>query len=211
MAIAFALGAAGLATADNSVSSAFQTARGSVGKEAQDKVVSVYGLGSPSEIHTWYIIFYDPSVTSHGRVVVVKDGNVTKTHDATVGAAYSGRLAFDPSRITSEGPALAAAQHYAAKHAIAYDGVKALLKETSVNKPFRWRIQLTDAGTSKGYVYVNALNDTVAYYRAPATSGSGGDSVSQDAQDFGNGVQKTFLGIGGDLQQFFTGERTVDQ
>jgi hypothetical protein len=42
------------------------------------------------------------------------------------------------------------------------------------------------------------------------TSGSTGGLVG-DAKRFGNDVKRTFLGIGGDLQEFFTGERTVDQ
>ena len=211
MAFGLALSTASLAWADGSASSAFQTARGSVGDASRDKVVSLYGVGSPTDIHTWYVIFYDPTVASHGRAVIVKDGSVTKTYDAKGGVVYSGKLTFDPSRITSEQPALRAAQDYASKNRIAYDGVRVLLHETSVNKPFRWRIQLMDAGSSKGYVYINAVDDSVAYYHSPYRKSGGTDSVSEDAEGFGNDVQKTFLGIGGDLQQFFTGERTVDQ
>jgi len=42
-------------------------------------------------------------------------------------------------------------------------------------------------------------------------SSGGGDSVEASANAAGNDIKNTFLGIGGDLQQFFTGERTVDQ
>jgi hypothetical protein len=200
----------------SSVNQAFQVARTAVPPAVQNKVVSVYGLGSPSMIRKWYIIFYDPDVASHGRAVLVENGQITKTYAANGGAVYSSRLTFDPSRITGEEPALNAAQNYAARHNIAYDGVRALLKITSTTRPFRWRIELMDAGTSEGYVLVNAVDDTVAAYEpAPGTthpgSGNGTGSVSTDAQDFGNDVKNTFLGIGGDLQQFFTGERTVDR
>jgi hypothetical protein len=107
---------------------------------------------------------------------------------------------------------LIAAQNYAAKHVIAYDSVRVLLRQTSVNKPFRWRVELLDSGKSKGYVYVNALDDTVAYYAGPSSekrssSGSSDDSV----EGFANDVKNTFLGIGGDLEEFFTGQRTVDK
>jgi hypothetical protein len=197
------------------VQQAFATARGAVSPTLQTKVVSVYGLGTPQAIQKWYIIFYDPSVASHGRAVLVENGQITKNYEARGGTTYSSHLTFDPSRITSEQPALSAAQDYASRHNIAYNGVRALLKQISVSKPFRWRIELTDSGASRGYVMVNAVDDTVAAYIPPrsASGGSGGGtgSASQDAQDFGNDVQKTFLGIGGDLQQFFTGERTVDR
>ena len=88
----------------------------------------------------------------------------------------------------------------------------ALLKQTSANKPFRWRVELLNSGKSKGYVYVNALDDTVAYYAGPS-SGKSSSSGSSDnsAEGFAHDVKHTFLGIGGDLEEFFTGERTVDK
>ena len=85
---------------------------------------------------------------------------------------YDANLTFDPSRITSEGPALASAQGYAAKHNIAYDSVRALLKQKSANSPFRWRIELMSSGKSHGFAYVNALDDSVALF-APSDVGSG--------------------------------------
>src|SRR5208282_4453590 len=116
----------GMAWAQNSgtVNDAFQTARQAVKPEVQTKVVSLYGIGTPSAIAKWYIIFYDPTVASHGRAVLVENHQITKTYDANGGMTYSAALAFDPSRITSEGPALSAAQGYAAKHTIAYDSVR---------------------------------------------------------------------------------------
>jgi hypothetical protein len=217
-----ALGAAGLlsgaalAQDTSSVNQAFMLARTAVPPAVQTKVVSLYGVGSPAVIRKWYIIFYDPAIPSHGRAVQVEDGQIIKTYPANGGMTYSSRLTFNPSRITGEEPALNAAQNYAARHAIAYDGVRALLKMTSTSRPFRWRIELTDGGVSEGFVLVNAVDDTVAAYAPPARaqtpgSGNGTGSVSSDMQDFGNDVKNTFLGIGGDLQQFFTGERTVDR
>jgi len=200
------------AQSSGSVNQAFQTARTAIKPEIQTKVVSVYGIGTPTAIQKWYIIFYDPSVPSHGRAVLVENNQITKTYPANGGATYSSTLTFDPSRITSEGPALSAAQGYAAKHNIAYDSVTVLLKQTAVNKPFRWKVGLVEGGKKEGYVMVNAIDDTVADFVPPSASSSGKSSNSDSsAEGFGNDVKKTFLGIGGDLQQFFTGERTVDK
>jgi hypothetical protein len=207
----------------DSVNQAFQIARGAVSPEIQTKVVSIYGTGSPDAIQKWYIIFYDASVPSHGRAVLVVDNQIAKTYAANGGATYRADLTFDPSRLTSEGPALTAAQGYAARHDISYDSVRALLKQTSLDRPFRWRIELMNSGQSRGYVYVNALDSTVAAYARPeageqTTSTTStynntthGGNVEDDARGFGNDVKHTFLGIGGDLQEFFTGERTVDK
>jgi hypothetical protein len=216
-----ALGAAALfagaarAQDTSSVNQAFQVARKSVSPEMQTKVISVYGLGTPAAIDKWYVIFYDPTVPSHGHAVLIQNGQVVKSYEAQGGVTYRAKLTFDPSRITGEEPALNAAQNYAAKHHIAYTGVRALLKQTSLEKPLRWRIEMMNAGTSEGFVLVNASDDTFAAY-IPHTSGSSGTSSSDggvvgDAEHFGNQVKDTFLGVGGDLQQFFTGERTVDQ
>jgi hypothetical protein len=205
----------GAAWAQNSgtVNDAFQVARQAVKPDVQSKVVSVYGIGTPDSIQKWYIIFYDPTVSTHGRAVLVQNDQITKTYPANGGTTYSDALTFDPSRITSEGPALSAAQGYAVKHNLTYDTVHALLKETGKNKPFRWRVELLDSGRSRGYVYVNALDDSVSAYSSPTADKTGvsTDSATQTAAGFGNDVKHTFLGIGGDLEEFFTGERTVDK
>jgi hypothetical protein len=197
------------APSPGTVNDAFQVARDAVKPELQTKVVSVYGTGTASTIDKWYIIFYDPTVPSHGRAVLVEGQKISKTYPANGGVTYSKDLTFDPSRITSEGPALSAAQSYAAKHKITYDSVHALLKQTAVNKPFRWRVELMREGRSRGFVYVNALDDSVASYTSPSAAKK--PASSSDSGGFANDVKNTFLGIGGDLEEFFTGERTVDK
>ena len=126
---------------------------------------------------------------------------------------YSADLTFDPSRITSEGPALSAAQGYAAEapHRLR-DSVTALLKVTGTDKPFRWKVGLIDKHEVLGYVMVNAIDDTIADY-VPASSDKTAKSSDKfdSGTGFANDVKKTFLGIGGDLEEFFTGERTVDK
>jgi len=203
----------GAAWAQNSgnVNEAFQTAKQSVSPEIQTKVVSLYGIGTPEAIHKWYIIFYDPSVPSHGRAVLVENNQIVKTYPANGGTVYTANLTFDPSRVMSEGPALSAAQGYAAKHHLAYDSVNVLLKQTSVDKPFRWKVDLVQGGQKLGSVYVNALDDKVAYYEDSTGKADSGKSSHSGGKSFAHDVKKTFLGVGGDLEEFFTGERTVDR
>jgi hypothetical protein len=196
------------ATGSNTVGAAFEIARQAVKPQLQTQVVSVYGTGTAAAIAKWYIIFYDPAVASHGRAVLVEKGKISKLYVANGGVTYSKDLTFDPSRITSEAPALSAAQAYAAKHKITYDAVHALLKETGLNKPFRWRVEMLREGRSRGYVYINALDDTVASYQTPSQQKK---SSSSSSGGFGSEVKNTFLGIGGDLEEFFTGDRTVDK
>jgi hypothetical protein len=198
------------AQASGTVNDAFEVARTAVKPELQTKVVSVYGTGSASAVDKWYIIFYDPGVASHGRAVLVQDQKIVKTYPANGGVTYSKDLTFDPSRITSERPALSAAKSYATKHNITYDSIRALLKQTAADKPFRWRVELMRGARSRGFVYVNALDDSVASYTSPSAAKKR-TSDSSDDGDFGDEVKNTFLGIGADLEEFFTGERTVDK
>ena len=201
---------------DTSASDAVNIAANGVDPSIRDRVISVYGVGTPAAIQSWWVIFYDPSVASHGRAVKVENGKISRTFEANGGVVYDQALTFAPSQVGGVAPALAAAQNYAAGHALAYDHVRALLRVTSAGQALRWRVQLLDASASKGFVFVNVNDGAVTLYSPPSsvhthTSASTGGGVVGDAKQAADDVKNTFLGIGGDLQQFFTGERTVDQ
>lgn len=197
----------------SSANNAVAIAKDGVEPNLRGRIVSVYGVGSPAAIQTWWVIFYDPAVSSHGYAVKVANGQITRAYEARGGIVYEDTLTFAPSQVTGEGPALAAAQNYAMQHALAYDHVRALLRITTTNQAFRWRVQLLDGSVNKGFVFINASDGTFAMYAPPGSvpSGNGTGGVLGDAQRAANDVKDTFLGIGGDLQEFFTGERTVDQ
>jgi len=203
--------------AANSAAAAVNVAKDGVDEGLRNRLVSVYGVGTPTAIQTWWVIFYDPAVPSHGRAVKVENGQITRTYEAQGGVVYSDQLTFARAQMAGEGPALAAAQDYAAKHALAYDGIRALLRVTEHSQTLRWRVQLLDGQASKGFVFVNANDGSFAMYSPPGSepvtkSGTGtGGGLEGDARRTANDVKHTFLGIGGDLQEFFTGERTVDQ
>ena len=204
------VGAASTSTATQ----AFSVAKDSVDDSMRSHVVSIYGTGKPSGITTWYVIFYDPSTVSHGHAICVQNGQVTRSYEAKGGVVYSDSLTFKPSAITDEAPALAAAQDYAAQHAIAYDHVRTLLRLTTTNEGMRWRVQLMNGPKSKGFVFVNTTDGTFAMYAPPGSttgSASGTGGLVGDVKQGANDVKDTFLHIGGDLQEFFTGDRTVDQ
>jgi hypothetical protein len=214
LASALLIGPGALAdTQGMSAQKALDVAKDGVDPSLRSHIVSIYGTGSPAGIGTWWVIFYDPSVASHGRAVRVENGQIVRTYEAKGGVVYGDTLTFRPAQVSGAGKALAAAQDYAAQHSLAYDNVRALLRQSADGGPLRWRIQLLDAERSRGFVFVDAGSGTFAMYSPPAThhSSGSGDSVEASANAAGNDIKNTFLGIGGDLQQFFTGERTVDQ
>jgi hypothetical protein len=201
----------------NSATDAVRVASDGVDASLRGRLISVYGVGTPSAIQTWWVIFYDPSVESHGRAVKVENGSVTRSYEAKGGVVYSDALTFAPSSVTGERHALAASQDYAAKHALAYDQVRVLLRITAPGQGMRWRVQLRDGVKNRGFVFVNAGDGTFAMYAPPGAmstqskTDTGGGGVVGDVKHAANDVKNTFLGIGGDLQEFFTGDRTVDQ
>ncbi len=199
-----------------SAADAVRIAGAGVDPSMHDHIVSVYGVGAPAGIQSWWVIYYDPSVPSHGHAVCVENGQITRQYEAKSGIVYDQALTFASSQVTGEGPALMAAQNYAAAHALAYDQVRVLLRLTAPDQSYRWRVQLLNGGKNKGFVFVNTTDGSFAMYSPPGkvhthTSASTGGGVAGDVQQVGNDVKNTFLGIGGDLQEFFTGERTVDQ
>jgi hypothetical protein len=194
---------------------AVTNAKASVDSSLRGKVVSVYGTGTTTGIDTWWIIFYDPSVDTHGRGVKLVDGQAQASYPAQGGIVYADSLTFGPGDARGLGKALTTAEDYAAKHSIPYNQVRALLRRTDHGQPLRWRVQLLDNDVNKGVVFVDAGSGALVSFSHSGSThharSSGGDSVSEHAHAAGNDIKDTFLGIGGDLQQFFTGERTVDK
>jgi hypothetical protein len=203
----------------NSAQQAVDVAKETVDAGIRDRLVSVYGVGTPQAINRWWVIFYDPTVPSHGRAVRVDKGAVTMTYAAQGGVVYEQELTFSLSRVTGESAALENAQNYATQQNLTYDGARALLRRNAADGPLRWRVELLNGVKNRGFVFTNATSGTFAMYSPPGSassakaSGTGGAAggLVGDAKQFGNDVKHTFLGIGGDLQEFFTGERTVDQ
>jgi hypothetical protein len=198
-----------------SAQDAVRVAQGGVDPSIRDHIVSLYGVGTPDAVQTWWVIFYDSSLSSHGQAVKVENGKIVNSYAAKGGVVYDNALTFPASQVTPAGPALAAARNYAAEHALPYDSVRVLMRNTPNEPAFRWRVQMMNGPASKGFVFVNATDGSFALYSPPGSVSTGSSSntggVVGDAKRAGNDVKNTFLGIGGDLQQFFTGERTVDQ
>ena len=139
-----------------SAQQAFDVAKDGVDAELRGRVISVYGTGSPADIDTWWVIFYDPSVPSHGRAVRVENNQIVRSYEAKGGVIYGDTLTFSPGEIHGVNRALHVAEDYAARHSIPYDHVRALLRLTSHDQTLRWRIQLLDGGVNRGFVFVNA-------------------------------------------------------
>jgi hypothetical protein len=184
---------------------AYDLAKGLSVDKYRTHVLSIYGKGTSEEVQTWHINFYDPDSSTKGKVVVVENGVVTRSHTAEWKSNYDDTLSFDPtlSKITAK-TAMKTAKTYAEKNQITYDTTRVLLRRTEAGKAPFWRVELRQDGHSKGFVTAKSEDGAFADYTAPGKEGSGIENLGKD-------VESTFKGIGADLEEFFTGERTVDK
>ncbi len=187
-------------------SAATQQAQSLIAQPYRTQVLFLQGSGTPQAINRWTYFFYDPSAENNLREVQIVDGKVALFKPADLHRAVRSDLVFDPglNKVGVES-ALKTANDYAAQNQISYDHVRVLLRRPSAGVAPQWRVELLQDESSHGVVYTGP-DGGLDHYAAAGTSGG-----SDSAAGFFNDVKNTFLGIGGDLQEFFTGERTVDQ
>jgi len=184
---------------------AYNQAKSVIDQNYREHVMSIYGKGSTESVKTWYITFYDPTSASKAKTVVVINGKIDRVHPSESRTSYDDVMSFDPLRTRiSSSKALETARQYAEKNQISHDGVNMLLKRSESGKAPHWRVELLNQGTSRGYVFVEPEKGEFAKYEAPK-------SVDKKGEHFAKDVEQTFRGIGADLEEFFTGERTVDK
>jgi hypothetical protein len=190
---------------------AYQTAIPVIDEPYRSHVLSIYGKGTPSNITTWYFNFFDPTTKTKGKVVVLENGKISRVHPSEEGS-YSDDRSFDPTlvKITFDS-AVKVAAGYAQDNQVPYDSINALLRRPGPGEAPSWRIELRQGTRSKGFVYVNGIDGAFVKYEAEAPAPKIAKSKTKHDDGSPDNVKDTFLHIGGELEQFFTGERTVDR
>lgn len=182
---------------------AYAIAKTTVPESYRTHVISIYGKGTDKAIHTWYVNFLDPLAPNKGRVVVVQDAAISRTY-VSDRDGYDDNLSFDPALLrTSADKALATARSYATQNQINYDAVSVGVRRTEVGRAPVWHVELKREGRSQGVIYTRPEDAAFVSYSPPPKEMKG--------EDLGKEITETFKGIGADLEEFFTGERTVDK
>lgn len=183
----------------------YKLAQSAVPTKYQDQVFWVKASGTPDKLNRWSYYFYDPSTVHKARIVTVVDGQIQSNQPADFKTSASETLVFDPAlNKVSADQALNRAKAYASDKQLKFSTVKMELRRPSSGQPPAWRISLYMDERFSGTLYLNDTDGAVVNYRSNQPKETGGEG-------FANDVKNTFLGIGGDLEEFFTGERTVDQ
>lgn len=184
---------------------AYDKAKTLIDEKYRTHVLSIYGKGSMTEIQTWHFNFYDPSSPTRAKAVVMKDGKVDLLKPAEWGKPYDDSRSFDPvQNKVGVDAALKTAKEYAATNNVAYDGVTVLLRRPNADSPPSWSVGFLHEGRSRGYVLTKVEDGSFSSFQTRSTGSSGAEGFAKDVED-------TFLGIGGDMEEFFTGKRTVDR
>jgi hypothetical protein len=195
---------------------AYSKAKEFAGESHQSQVLSVMGVGTPTEINTWYFHFYDPTSASKAKLVTVRDGKIDQVRP-TEGRRYDENMSFDPTKTSASfEDALRTAAEYAAKNQVDYNQTRVYQSRADAGVGPAWRVEMLKDGKSKGYVVTSPSDGSLVSYQASAPVAvkrdrEGAGSGQSGAEEFGHDVEKTFKEIGGDLEEFFTGERTVDR
>lgn len=183
-----------------------KTARGVVDEKHRNEVFYIRGEGVPEKISAWDFYFYDPGTSNKLRLVSVVDGKINRVTPSTLKKTVTPDRLFDPSGpIPPLSGALSSAARYAKDNAISYNRVRVVLRRPTPGEAPAWMVEMRQDGLPRGVVYTSAPGGSFVQYTPVKKSGGGG------AQGFFKDVENTFLGIGGDLEEFFTGDRTVDQ
>jgi len=201
------------------------------------QVIEVKGRNGSPQPQVWTIVLDDPQARGGVREIEVARGRIVS--EKTPVKAYSGvaaKMDFQKLNLDSQG-AFTVAEEEARRERISFDSVDYILRrEDTANAPI-WVLQLTDT-TQRGVGTVTIAADTGTVLARDFRGGRGGadredrpdreraerqrderrrgdeDRYERDSgerRNLGQRIERRFRRIGGSLQEFFTGRRTVDR
>jgi hypothetical protein len=182
---------------------AFHQVKLIIDEKNRARVYSMHGNGTIKEINRWVFYFYDPESPSKAKCVIMKENGKIDRVAPAEGKARDEGWSFDPTKCkVAVETAVKTAAEYAEKNQVEFDSINVVLRRLEMSKAPVWRVELVQKGKSRGFIYTDAENGTLTEYAAKA---------KEDSKDLGQEVEDTFRGIGADLEEFFTGKRTVDK
>lgn len=206
-----------------------------------NRVVEVRGTAGQPQPVTWTVVLDDPSARGGVREMDVSKGRVVSEHTpvrAYAGAGANSVMDFKHLNLDSEG-AFTVANEEAVKRNVGFDSVDYVLRADPQTGAPQWILRLIDVkrvlvgtitisadngavvstsgfGNPQGAVASAPLPPPDASAPPPIPPADGGDEPTpapgeQQRYGIGHQINKGLHRIGGALQQFFTGERTVDK
>jgi hypothetical protein len=202
------------------------------------RLISIAGNNGATQPRRWTLLFFDPKTEDRLREIQVQDGYIVseRTPEDDKLSPQAPQLVMDLQKLNlnSDG-AFKIANNEAARVGLAFDSLTYVLRRHEVSKTPVWVLDLKDyRKVRKGTMLVNAENGAVIRPPTPGTQhtygplpegqrpgsqpppppgvNTEGGFVGRATRTFnkaGKSVEKTFLNIGGTLEEFFTGRRTI--
>lgn len=175
----------------------------------------------------WFFQFYDPKYKGDQHWVKAHVGKLISNRDGVLPAFEEEGLAkLLEKDLTLDFKELKAKAREMAKIAeVSPTQFRYVLKHLPGKKSAAWHIALLDKqqnvlaqlvlDAQSRKTVATSWNEKQTQTKPVKTASSQGNKsqkkTTKKKEGFGKSVERTFLGIGGDLEEFFTGERTVDQ
>ena len=185
-----------------------------------NRVIEVKGRSGDPQPAAWVIILDDQLARGGVREIEVSEGHIVS--ERTPVKAYSGSatgltMNLQKLNLDSEG-AFAIAEEEARNAKIGFDAVDYNLRCDDAETAPTWVLQLLDSQQrSVGSITIAADSGSVV---SKELTGSDSEGKRMDREDggvkggfhkFKHTMDRTFRRAGGDLQEFFTGKRTIDR
>lgn len=190
---------------------ALKVAANSVPQNVRNQLVRI--VGEEGKLHpvTWQVVFYDDSASMDMRVITVSRGEILTNEDPlSIFESTNLSACINLSDIKLDSKDVVNTIHklaYENKIPVYAMDVR-LEKLQHGNVTPLWEIVLKNARDNEvGTIWVSAKSGKILKTDGVELTP---ESKLRAEKSFGQSFTDTFLGLGGNMQEFFTGERTVD-
>lgn len=199
------------------------------GKSVLDHVIQVEGHGGAPQPSIWKVLIDDPGARSGVREFEIANGRIISERTPVRTYAGSGEHAlmdFGKLNLDSTG-AFTVVEQEAGKSRIGFDKVDYLLRRDDRGTTPIWVLRLMDSNRTNVATLHVAADSGVITLRRGLNNDRGPDRAYADDQPIerpddreegsgrdlhvGHEIDKALHRVGGSLQEFFTGRRTVDR
>jgi len=201
---------------------AMRLAMNTLPPDSPAKLVEVVGLQGEPAPATWTITFFDPEARADMRVVQVENGVVRSQKQPSRGFTGAGQPPFiDVAKLNVDSGAAFAVANQQAR--VGFDQISYRLRPSAAQDQPIWDLTLIDRnGVIVGTLEIAADDaELLAARYTPAEDNVVGNQPAQGQDSFtvraGRTLEKTgkdlknhLFFVGGELEEFFTGERTID-
>ncbi|HWL52964.1 MAG TPA: hypothetical protein VNQ90_11050 [Chthoniobacteraceae bacterium] len=195
-------------------------------RELLNRVVEVKGESGVPQPETWVIVIDDPLARGGVREIEVAGGRVVS--ERTPVKKYSGISAgsamnFERLNLDSKG-AFTIAEQEAKIARVSFDAVDYVLRRDEDRGFPVWRLQLLDPELRRVATLTIAADTGAVLNREFQSLARVGDAQheedevkeyietgKEEGKHLGRRIERTFRRVGGSLEEFFTGKRTIDR